>query len=476
MEGSKTATTTANTTATKTANTTASESARRRAVIRFSALAGIAAVALGVGVGELTAGLFVPRSGPLPVVGAVLIDLAPTWAKDAMIALFGTSDKVALLILIGIVVIVLAALAGIWEQRRSGAGAITALALGAGVAILAATREDAAGWAWAPSLAAGIVDAIALRMLVPRASLAVLPMLPAASGPSPAHASSRRRFLALAGATAAVGVLAAAGGAMLRAGAQSITAIRNAIRLPGAASPAAPIAPDADLGVPGLSPLVTPNRDFYRIDTALVVPSVNPADWELRIHGLVEEEVRVRWDDLVDLPLTEAVVTLSCVSNPVGGDLVGNALWLGYPIRELLARARPLPEADMVLSRSIDGFTASTPLEVLTDNRDALLAIGMNGEPLPLEHGFPVRMVVPGLYGYVSATKWVVELQVTRFDRDRAYWTDRGWSAEGPIKLQSRIDVPLAAHDSRSGTVGDCRGGMVASHRGFRGAGAGGRW
>ena len=159
------------------------------------------------------------------------------------------------------------------------------------------------------------------------------------------------------------------------------------------------------------------------------------------------------WDELLALPLDESVTTLACVSNEVGGDLIGNAVWLGYPIRELLARARPTADADMVLSRSVDGFTASTPLEVLTDDRNAILAVGMNGEPLPAEHGFPVRMVVPGLYGYVSATKWVVDLEVTRFDAASAYWTDRGWSARGPIKLQSRIDVPRQGQPVAAGDV-----------------------
>jgi DMSO/TMAO reductase YedYZ molybdopterin-dependent catalytic subunit len=205
---------------------------------------------------------------------------------------------------------------------------------------------------------------------------------------------------------------------------------------------APPVPAGAELGIRGLAPVVTPNADFYRIDTALQVPNLDPAEWRLRIHGLVENEFELTWDELIALPLEESHTTLMCVSNPVGGELVGNALWLGYPIRELLARAKPTSEADMVLSRSSDGFTASSPLEALTDDRNAILAIGMNGEPLPLEHGFPVRMVVPGLYGYVSATKWVVDLQVTRFDQARAYWTDRGWSARGPVKISSRIDVP----------------------------------
>ena len=180
-------------------------------------------------------------------------------------------------------------------------------------------------------------------------------------------------------------------------------------------------------------PFRVPNQSFYRIDTALVVPRITTADWQLRIHGLVEREVTLTWDQLIGSPLVERYVTLMCVSNEVGGDLVGNARWLGLPIAGLLAQAGPAADADMVLSTSADGWTCSTPLEVLTDGRDALLTVGMNGVPLPVGHGFPVRMVVPGLYGFVSATKWVVDLEVTRFDRKQAYWTPRGWSDRAPV-------------------------------------------
>jgi DMSO/TMAO reductase YedYZ molybdopterin-dependent catalytic subunit len=237
-------------------------------------------------------------------------------------------------------------------------------------------------------------------------------------------------------------VIGVALGAALQAGARVATGVREALRLPTPATRAPAVPASAELGIPGLTPVVTPNADFYRIDIALQVPVVDPETWSLRIHGLVEEEVVLTWAELLALPLDESLTTMLCVSNPVGGDLVGTARWLGYPIRDLLARARPLAGADMVLSRAPDGFSASTPLEVLTDDRNAVLAVGMNDEPLPLEHGFPVRMVVPGLYGYVSATKWVTELEVTRFSDARAYWSDRGWSERGPVKLSSRIDVP----------------------------------
>ena len=452
----------------------------------MAAIAGIAAAVLGAGVGELLAALFAPAASPFAVVGGALIDAAPAWAKDTAIAWFGTADKAALLVGIAIVLLALAAAAGIVEACRRRAGVIALVVIGAAVGMLALTRADAGSLAWLPSILAGAIAATALRTLVrgaPFTDAAFMPATPravhprraaepstvaAAPAPAPAPAPnddradtspalpsasgsavpSRRTFLVWAGGTALVGVALAAAGALTKAGSAAVSIARDALRLPRAASPAPAVPPGAELDVAGISPLITPNRDFYRIDTALIVPTVDPAEWRLRIHGMVGREVTLTWDELLALPLVERAVTLSCVSNPVGGDLVGNAVWLGYPIRELLARAVPDADADMVLSTSADGFTAGTPLEALTDDRDALLAIGMNGQPLPLAHGFPVRLVVPGLYGYVSATKWVTELEVTRFDRARAYWTDRGWSAEGPIKLQSRIDVP------RGGSVG----------------------
>ncbi|WP_341996283.1 molybdopterin-dependent oxidoreductase [Microbacterium sp. LWH7-1.2] len=412
------------------------------------AAAGVASVVLGAGIGELVAAVVAPSSSPLSVVGGVLIDLAPSWAKDAAITLFGTADKLALLVGIAVVLLAAAAGAGVLELRRPWFGAAVFAALGAVVAVLAMTRAGSTGLAWLPSLAAGVVAAGAVRLLtrLARRTTDASPPTPAAEGSDGLPGDedpSRRRFLVWAGVATAAGVIAAIAGTALQAGARTVTAVREALRLPAPASAAPPVPAGAQLELTGMTPVVTPNASFYRIDTALVVPQIDPADWSLRIHGLVEDEVEIGWDELLALPLEESWTTLACVSNPVGGDLIGNAKWLGYPIRLLLERARPTAEADMVLSRSIDGFSASTPLEVLQEEgRNAILAVGMNGEPLPPEHGFPVRMVVPGLYGYVSATKWVTELEVTRFDRANAYWTTRGWSAKGPIKLQSRIDLP----------------------------------
>lgn len=266
-----------------------------------------------------------------------------------------------------------------------------------------------------------------------------------------------------------VGVLAAAAGVAGRfigSKLHSVSAERAAVQLPVPPTPEPPVDPAADLRIPGLTPYLTPDRDFYRIDTALTVPEVSADTWSLRVHGMVDREIRLGYADLKTRRPIERLVTLTCVSNPVGGDLVGNARWLGYSLADLLAEAGPHPDADMVLSRSVDGFTAGSPLATLTDGRDAMLAIGMNGEPLPIEHGYPVRLVVPGLYGYVSATKWVTDIEITRFDRAQAYWTERGWSARGPIKTGTRIDTPQDGASVGRGRVA-VAGVAWAQHRGI---------
>ncbi|PQZ56066.1 oxidoreductase [Microbacterium sp. MYb54] len=409
-----------------------------------SAAAGLSASFLAVGLAELIAAVVEPSASPFAVIGSGLIDLAPSWAKDTAIALFGTGDKAALIVGIALVLVVVAAGAGILELRRSGIGAVILGALGALAVVAAMIRPGAGPFAWLPGLVAGLVAVLILRMLIRR-------LRPVAGlGPDD---EDRRRFLVWTAGVAAAGAVALIVGNVARGASRSIEAVRAALRLPKAARAAAAVPAGAELAIPGLAPVVTPNAEFYRIDTALIVPQVDPADWSLRIHGMVDREVEITWDELLAMPMQESDVTLACVSNEVGGSLIGNARWLGLPVRELLARAGVDADADMVLSTSTsaDGFTASTPIEALTDDRDALLAIGMNGEPLPIEHGFPVRMVVPGLYGYVSATKWVTQLEVTRFDRTKAYWTTRGWSDHGPIKLQSRIDVPRRGQSIQAG-------------------------
>ncbi|MET9485660.1 molybdopterin-dependent oxidoreductase [Nocardia sp. NPDC006630] len=244
---------------------------------------------------------------------------------------------------------------------------------------------------------------------------------------------------------AAAGVGAGVVGRVLGLRSHNVSSERAEVQLPSPSGPLPVVDPAADLKIPGLSPYLTSNADFYRIDTALTVPQVSKDSWSLRIHGMVDREIRLTYADLAARQAVEKLVTLTCVSNPVGGDLIGNASWLGYRLDELLTEAGPHPDADMVLSTSVDGFTAGSPLAALMDGRDALLAVGMNGEPLPTAHGYPVRLVVPGLYGYVSATKWVTDIEITRFDRAQAYWTKRGWSQDGPIKTGARIDTPTAS-------------------------------
>ncbi|MGO2748764.1 MAG: molybdopterin-dependent oxidoreductase [Pseudoclavibacter sp.] len=446
----------------------------RRQSLRGAApagLAGIGAAALGVGLGELAAAFLQTTASPIVAVGALLIDLAPPWAKDTAIALFGTADKIALIALVALVLLVVAAVAGVLERRRPPWGRVLIGLIAAIGAVAVATRTPFSPLDTVPPLLAMVVAVLTLQFLAKtlaeaeqrarqRASetalaasrgsalgattraAAVTADTPEPHPATPPAGVDRRRFLIYAGASVVIGAIAAASGAALSAGTRAVTAVREAIALPKAAVKAAAVPAGAQFDIQGLPPIVTPNAEFYRIDTALSVPLVNPEGWSLRIHGLVDNEVTITWDELLALPLEESITTLMCVSNEVGGGLIGNALWLGYPLRELLKRAGPQADADMVLSKSADGWTASTPIGALTDDRNAILAVGMNGEPLPAEHGFPVRMVVPGLYGYVSATKWVVDLEVTRFDRVNAYWTDRGWSAEGPIKIGSRIDVP----------------------------------
>ncbi|WP_277213374.1 molybdopterin-dependent oxidoreductase [Isoptericola croceus] len=420
---------------------------------QWAALAGIVAAGAGLALAELVAAFVAPASSPVLALGAAFVDVVPPWLKDLAVEWFGTADKLVLLASMGAVLAAGAALAGWLERRRPPSGRILLGVVGVVLALVAMNRPGASVVWTLPSLIGVGSAAVLLRLLVARvpaqapadSSAAAGPVAPGAPGvPAlPDGGASRRTFLTWSGVAAAGAVVAVVASRAVSAGSRAVEVVRDAIRLPRAADPAPAVPAGADLGVPGADPYISPNDDFYRIDTALRVPAVDPADWSLRVTGLVDEPFELTWDELLELPLTEHHVTLACVSNAVGGDLIDNALWLGYPIRELLARAKPQADADMVLSRSVDGWTAGTPLEILTDpDRESLLAIGMNGEPLPEQHGFPARLVVPGLYGYVSATKWVTELKVTRFADDEGYWTPRGWSALGPVKLQSRIDVP----------------------------------
>jgi DMSO/TMAO reductase YedYZ molybdopterin-dependent catalytic subunit len=338
---------------------------------------------------------------------------------------------------------------------------VAALTAVAAAAVL--SRPNAALSSAVPTVLGGCVGMVTLSRLLDRWSAWTRPDDARRSGDA---LLARRGFLTAVAGVGGLAVLAGAGSLLLARASRAVQAGRAALRLPSPVGPGPTSAELTSLPVPGITAMVTPPEIFYRIDTALTVPQVSPQDWHLRVHGMVQDELDLSFDDLLALPMIERMTTLTCVSNEVGGDLVGNQVWLGHPLRELLARARPLAGADMVLSTSADGWTAGTPLEALTDpGRDALLAVAMGGAPLPVEHGFPVRMVVPGLYGYVSATKWVVDLEVTRFDQAEGYWTPRGWSARGPVKTQSRIDVPRQGRTVPAGRV-VVAGVAWAQHRG----------
>jgi DMSO/TMAO reductase YedYZ molybdopterin-dependent catalytic subunit len=290
----------------------------------------------------------------------------------------------------------------------------------------------------------------------------------AAGGPAPATGGTNRRKFLLVSAGVAAGSLVTYTVGTWLAEHRDVTAALKSIRFPRAAVPAAPLPPGYNLKIPGLSSYITPNSSFYRVDTAIVLPEVLPSTWQLRVHGMVDREIVLSYHDLLSRPLIEDYITLCCVSNPVGGPYVGNAKWLGASLRSLLREAGIKAGADQLLCTSADGFTSGTPVQTAMDGRDALLAVAMNGSPLPVEHGFPVRLVIPGLYGYVSACKWIVDIEVTTYSSNVSYWAQRGWSAQAPIKTESRIDVPaLGGGTIKAGQPTPVAGVAWAQHKGI---------
>ncbi|HKP44789.1 molybdopterin-dependent oxidoreductase [Mycobacterium sp.] len=425
-------------------------------------LAGIAAAAVALGVTQLVAVAFGPQADARTAVGSAVIDLTPGPVKEWAIQTFGTADKLALSILVLGVIALIAAVTARWETRRVpvGSAAIVVAGILGGAAVL-----SRAGATWAdivPTVVGTVCGVAVLRLLTSGRWVDESVDTEASDSPD----RGRRLSLVTLGFLGA-GVASGVGGVVLSRLLSSVSGDRDAFALPRVGVAAPPVPPTVQPKGVALPSFVTSNADFYRIDTALTVPQLSRSDWQLKIHGMVDHEITYRFEDLQRFDAVEKVVTLTCVSNPVGGDLISNAVWTGYRMRDLLAEAGVHPDADMVLSMSIDGFTAGTPVDALTDGRDALLAIGMNGEPLPTAHGYPARLVVPGLYGYVSATKWVVDLELTRFDRAEAYWTRLGWSPRGPIKTESRIDVPRSGQDIARGPV--TFGGVAwAQNRGVR--------
>lgn len=413
-----------------------------------AALAGAAAAAAALGLAELAAGLLPAAPSLVLAVGAAVIDLVPPPVKDAAIAVFGVYDKVALVVGILVVAAAFGAAVGLAAARLPAVGVLGVAAFGV-LGVVAAAGDPRTSVLLAAVVAAVGVAAGSgvllwlVRALPDRLASPAEPGTSAAAGPRPDTTADRRRFLGMVAGVVAVAAFTAAGGRLLARRAAT-SAARAAVELPPPAEPA-PAPPDgASFAIDGLSPLYTPNDDFYRIDTALSVPQVDPATWRLGVTGMVDRPLSLSYEDLLALPQVEVDVTLLCVSNEVGGDLVGNARWTGVRLADLLDRAGVRVGAGQVVGRSVDGWTAGFPTDAVLDGREAIVAVGMNGEPLPLRHGFPARLVVPGLYGYVSATKWLAEIELTTWEGFDAYWVPRGWSKEAPIKTQSRIDVPAA--------------------------------
>lgn len=418
--------------------------------------AGALAALAGLAVAQLGVALLGPGSSPVVAVADQVIERAPAAVRERAIDVLGTADKPVLVT--GVVVVLLALAAGLGIAARRfprlvWGGAAVLLAAGC-LAVYA--RPYARSLDLVPTIAGVLTAAASLDALAIR--------LPASPAPAGTAGPDRRGFLKALGGSAGVAVVAAVASRVLDRRRATALASRDAVRLPAPASPAPPVPAGADLSVPGVAPLRTPAGDFYRIDTALVLPTLTAESWSLRVHGMVGRELRLTYADLLARPLIERDITLSCVSNEVGGDLVSSGRWLGAPLAPLLAEARVRQDADQLVGRSSDGFTAGTPVATVLDGRDAMLAVGLDGRPLPLEHGFPVRMLVPGLYGYVSATKWLTELELTTFAAYDAFWVHQGWARTAPVKTAARIDTPRRRAAAGPVTIA---GVAWAQHRGI---------
>lgn len=407
----------------------------KRTRLSRGAVSGVLAVATGLAAGELVSGLNRSLTSPVLGVGNRVVDLVPVPVKDFAISTFGTHDKQALLIGLAVTIAVLAVVFGMIAARRiliglGGIGLFGVVGAVAAVTGRTGTTSDAI-----PSVVAAVIAMGLLVLLLGRRQSSTTDNI--------AVDPARRRFLVLSGGVAVAAVVMGSVGRALQSSAGAV-ARRALLKLPSAKRPLAAIPVAA--GVPALAtvtPFITPNKDFYRIDTALVVPRVDVDSWKLRITGMVDHERTYTYDDLLARDLVERDITLTCVSNEVGGQLMGTARWLGVPLSELLEEAGVKSGATQVVGRSVDGWTSGFPTAVLAAaSRDAIVAVGMNGEPLPFAHGFPARLVVPGLYGYVSATKWLERIELKTLEEFDAYWVPRGYSKQAPIKLASRIDVP----------------------------------
>lgn len=415
---------------------------------RPAALAGAASAGLALGVTELIAGLTDSVPSAVASVGTVVVDNTPHFVERAAIALFGTADKGALAIGTVIIALVIGAIVGVLARKRRWLIAATfgAFAL-LGLAAVLTQPSFEPILTVASVIAAAVIGGATLDRLLVRLEA------PQQATPTDGLAGSQSRRSFVAG-VAGVGASAAAAGVIGRSLIISRSEeVRSSLALPVAVTRARPPGPDSSFAVAGLEPIVVPSAAFYRIDTALIVPRPDMNTWRMRVIGMVDNVLSFTLSDLMAMPLHEEYVTIACVSNEVGGDLVGNAKWTGVRLSELLDRAGVQPGADQVVGRSTDGWTAGFPTSVVFDGREPLVAIGMNDDVLPQRHGYPARLIVPGLYGYVSATKWLTEVELTTWDSFDGYWIPRGWAKEGPIKTQSRIDVPEDGRRVDGGSV-----------------------
>ncbi|MBV9140473.1 MAG: molybdopterin-dependent oxidoreductase [Pseudonocardiales bacterium] len=404
-----------------------------------AAFVGLLSVAAGLGVGHLVAGLVSSRASPFLAVGNSAIDLTPLWLRDFAIRTFGTYDKTILLLGMAVVIGLIGVGVGLVSRRSRTPGLVLIVVLGTLATAAVTTRPKA-----------GLLDFLAplAALIASVGTFVVLHERGRTSGAQAAEGAtveaSRRALLTGSAAVVAGAGIAAAGGQLL-AGRGGVEASRQAVgRIVPTLSPQR-IPPKADFAADGSPTFITPNRDFYRIDVNLTLPRLRAEDWRLRVHGMVARELTLTWRDLISRPLIERPVTMSCVSNEVGGHLISTAHFTGVSLADVLSEVGVRPGADQVFTTSVDGWTCGSPTAVLADpGRHAMLVIGMNGAPLPIEHGFPVRMIVPGLYGFVSGTKWITDMELTTFDAQRAYWLQRGWAQRAPMKTMSRIDSPAA--------------------------------
>ncbi|MGD8683978.1 MAG: molybdopterin-dependent oxidoreductase [Chloroflexota bacterium] len=440
-------------------------------------VAGALAAALGIALSELIAGLVVSAPSLVIAIGDTVIENQPPGAKELIVELFGSNNKLALNVGIVIATLVIAGLLGVAGRRNWTvplAGFAVAGLVGLGAALTRPLIDP---------LLAVITVTLVIAAALAALRLMLRPTNPAWAAPSSTPAATegreaaavpaempdwdRRRFLQVGGGVAVGSVLLGLLGRNLLT--QRESAPLETAELPTPAAPLPQVPAAASLDVEGITPIVVPTEDFYRIDTALVTPRVDVDDWTLRIHGHVDREVSLTYEDLLEMPLFEQYVTIACVSNKVGDDLIGNALWTGVDLRSVLDMAGVRPDGEQIVGRSVDGFTAGFPTAWAMDpDRRPMIAIGMNGQPLPQRHGYPARLIIPGLYGYVSATKWLKEIELTGWDEFDGYWIPRGWAKEAPILTQSRIDTPRQNATVLVGTTVPIGGVAWAPDRGVR--------